>query len=65
MNKTFTAQNPATGEPVGAQIIEWDEKQTIQAIKSAYSVKDKLANTDPNMRAAVLNSIADAIEVEK
>ncbi len=65
MNKTFTAQNPATGEPVGAQIIEWDEKQTIQAIKSAYSVKDKLANTDPNKRAAVLNSIADAIEVEK
>ena len=62
MSKTFTAQNPATGQAVGAEIAEWDLVQTSAAIKAAESVKAKLASTNPTQRAALLNAIADAIE---
>ena len=61
MSKTFTAQNPATGQAVGAEIAEWDLVQTSAAIKAAESVKAKLASTNPTQRAALLNAIADAI----
>ena len=65
MSKTFTAQNPATGQPFGPEIIEWDQTQTNNAIKAADAVKAKLATTDPIKRAALLNAIADAIEAQK
>ena len=65
MSKTFTAQNPATGQDVGAEIAEWDLVQTSAAIKAAESVKAKLASTNPTQRAALLNAIADAIEADK
>ena len=39
MSKTFTAQNPATGQSFGPEIIEWDQTQTNNAIKAADAVK--------------------------
>ncbi len=65
MSKTFTAQNPATGQSFGPEIIEWDQNQTNNAIKAADAVKQKLAATDPTKRAALLNAIADSIEAQK
>jgi NADP-dependent aldehyde dehydrogenase len=65
MSKTFTAQNPATAQPVGNLIAEWDLVQTSAAIKAADSVKAKLSSTNPTQRAALLNAIADAIEEQK
>ena len=65
MRNTFTAQNPATGQSFGPEIIEWDQTQTNNAIKAADAVKDKLAATDPSKRAALLNAIADSIEAQK
>ena len=65
MSKTFTAQNPATGQAVGAEIAEWDLVQTSAAIKAADSVKTKLSSTNPTQRSALLNAIADAIEEQK
>ena len=65
MSKTFTAQNPATGQGVGNPIAEWDLVQTSAAIKAADSVKAKLSSTNPTQRAALLNAIADAIEEQK
>jgi len=47
MSKTFTAQNPATGQPVGNPIAEWDLVQTSAAIKAADSIKAKLSSTNP------------------
>ena len=61
MSKTFTAKNPATGQPVGSEILEWDQDQTNAAIKAAANAKHKLSATTPTQRAAVLNAIADAI----
>ena len=65
MSKTFTAQNPATGQSFGPEIIEWDQTQTNNAIKAADAAKAKLAATDPTKRAALLNAIADSIEAQK
>lgn len=65
MSKTFTAKNPTTGQPVGSEILEWDQAQTNAAIKAAANAKHKLSATTPTQRAAVLNAIADAIEAEK
>ena len=65
MSKTFTAQNPATGQAVGNPIAEWDLVQTSAAITAADSVKSKLSSTNPTQRAALLNAIADAIEEQK
>ena len=65
MSKTFTAQNPVTGQAVGAEIAEWDLVQTSAAIKAADSVKTKLSSTNPTQRSALLNAIADAIEEQK
>ena len=65
MSKTFTAQNPATGQGVGNPIAEWDLVQTSAAIKAADSIKSKLSSTNPTQRAALLNAIADAIEEQK
>jgi NADP-dependent aldehyde dehydrogenase len=65
MSKTFTAQNPATAQPVGDPIAEWDLIQTSSAIKAADSVKEKLSATNPTQRSALLNAIADAIEEQK
>jgi len=65
MKKTFSAHNPQTGQPVGAQIQEWDQAQTHAAITAADKVKSKLAQTDPVKRSAILNAIADAIEEQK
>ena len=65
MSKTFSAQNPATGQSFGPEIMEWDQTQTNNAIKAADAVKSKLALTDPTKRAALLNAIADSIEAQK
>ena len=65
MSKTFTAQNPLTGQPVGSQIQEWDQAQTVAAITAANNVKSKLAQTNPTTRSALLNAIADEIEAQK
>ena len=65
MSKTFTAQNPATGQPFGSEIVEWDQSQVSNVIKAADAVKSKLAATDPTKRAALLNAIADSIEAQK
>ena len=65
MSKIFTAKNPTTGQPVGSEILEWDQAQTNAAIKAAANAKHKLSATTPTQRAAVLNAIADAIEAEK
>ena len=65
MSKTFTAQNPASGQSFGPEITEWDQTQTNNAIKAADAVKSKLAQTDPTKRAALLNAIADSIEAQK
>lgn len=65
MSKTFTAQNPSTAKPVGEVISEWDLLQISSAIKAAEGVKEKLANTNPTQRAALLNAIADSIEGAK
>ncbi len=65
MSKTFTAQNPATAQAVGQEIIEWDQAQVLNAIKAADAVKAQLAQSDPNKRAALLNAIADSIEAQK
>jgi 2,5-dioxopentanoate dehydrogenase len=65
MSKTFTAQNPASGQSFGPEITEWDQTQTNNAIKAADAVKSKLAQTDPTKRAALLNAIADSIETQK
>ena len=65
MSKTFTAQNPATAQAVGQEIIEWDQAQVLNAIKAADAVKAQLAQSDPSKRAALLNAIADSIEAQK
>lgn len=65
MKNTFTSVNPATGQPIDGQIMEWNFEQTSQAIKAAESVKEELALTSPTQRADLLNAIADAIAAEK
>jgi 2,5-dioxopentanoate dehydrogenase len=65
MSKTFTAQNPATAQAIGQEIIEWDQAQVLNAIQAADAVKAQLAQSDPSKRAALLNAIADSIEAQK
>jgi alpha-ketoglutaric semialdehyde dehydrogenase len=65
MSKFFTAENPLTGESVGAQITEWDKDQTLSVIAAAHKVKGELERTSPSVRSTLLNAIADAIEEQK
>jgi len=65
MSKTFTAINPATGQSVGAPVIEHNFEEVSAAISAANKVKEKFAATTPTQRAALLYAIADSIESQK
>ena len=62
---TFQAIDPSTGAPFGDPIKEMDKSEVNALIEKAAAQKDALAKTSPSQRAALLRSIAAAVESKR
>src|SRR5436309_14503604 len=58
---TFTAESPATGEPIG-DVPEGDRDDARRAIEAANRAADSWGRTTAFERAAAMHRVADAIE---
>jgi acyl-CoA reductase-like NAD-dependent aldehyde dehydrogenase len=58
---TFTAESPATGEPIG-DVPAGDREDARRAIAAASRAADAWASTTAFERAAVMHRVADAVE---